>query len=145
MKRIFLAVTCLLALGATPAKLQVTDAWIRESNPARNITSAFLTLSNPTGKAIVVTGVTSPAAKIVEMHEMKTVDGVMSMRRVETIIVPPRGSVRLEPGGTHLMLIDLVTQARAGTALPLTLKLNDGKEIAVSALVKNPDEPQHAH
>lgn len=144
MKRIPIALLALLFVAAAPAKLEVSDAWIRESNPARNITSAFVTLRNPTGKAIVVVGVSAPVAKVVEMHEMKTIDGVMSMRRVDTIVVPARSSIKLEPGGMHLMLIDLVSRAKAGTVLPITFRINDGSSITVNAPVKNPDQ-QHAH
>lgn len=146
MKRIALLLSSLLLLAAAPSKLQVTDVWVRESNPARNITSGFFTLSNPTGNAITVIAVESPAAKIVEMHEMKTIDGMMSMRRTEKIVVPPRGAVKLEPGGMHLMLIDLVRPVKAGEEIPFTLTIDGGTKLTVKGAVKNPDAAAgHAH
>jgi copper(I)-binding protein len=146
MKRLTLLSVLLLAVAAAPAaKLQVSDPWVRESNPARNITSGFMTLTNPTGNAMTIVAVASPAAKIVEMHEMKTIEGMMSMRRTEKIVIPPRGTVKLEPGGMHLMLIDLVRPVKDGEEVTFVLTLEGGTKVAVKAAVKNPDAAGHAH
>ncbi len=140
MKRtaLILASLSLVAAAAAP-KLQVSEPWVRESNPARSVSSAYMILINPTARAITITGVASPAAKVVEMHEMKTVDGTMSMRRVDEIVVPPRSSIKLEPGGMHLMMIDLLRPLPAGETCALTLTIKDGGTVTVEAPVKNPD------
>ena len=139
MKQTVLLVSTLLLLAAGAPDLQVAGPWVRESNPATRITAVYLTLTNPTPHAITVVGASSPAAKVVEMHEMTTVDGVMTMRQTSKIVIPARGTVKLQPGGMHLMLIDLVEPLRAGASVDLTLKLEDGSPVVVHAPVKNPD------
>lgn len=136
MKRTLILLSSLLILAAAPPSLQVGGAWVRESNPASRITAAYLTLTNPSARPMAVVGITSPAAKVVEMHEMKTVDGVMSMQQVAKIVVPAKGTVRLEPNGMHLMLIDLEAPLRSGGTVELVLKLDDGSPVVVHAPVK---------
>lgn len=136
MKRAFVLLSSLLVVAAAPPSLQVSGAWVRESNPASRITAAYLTLHNPSSKPMTVAGVTSTAAGTVEMHEMKTVDGVMSMQQVSKIVVPAKGSVTLAPNGMHLMLIDLVAPLRGGQSVELVLKMDDGSPVVVHAPVK---------
>lgn len=136
MKRALVLLSSLLIVAAATPSLQVSGAWVRESNPASRITAAYLTLHNPSSKPMTVAGVTSTAAGTVEMHEMKTVDGVMSMQQVSKIVVPAKGSVTLAPNGMHLMLIDLVAPLRGGESVELVLKMDDGSPVVVHAPVK---------
>lgn len=118
-----------LAEGVT-----VSDVWIRE--PAGATAGAYLTLRNAGARAVALTGVTSDAAAFVEMHESRERDGMMSMRKVERLAVAPRGTTTLAPGGLHLMLINLKRPLRAGDAVPLTLRFDDGTTVTVAATVR---------
>jgi copper(I)-binding protein len=128
------------SLAKNPARLAVYDAWVRTPNPAVDVTGAYMTLVSSADVPLNVVAVSSPVANIVEMHEMKTVDGLMSMEKVNAIRIPPRATTKLAPGGTHLMLIGL------SKPLPrqadFTLRLDDGTTVTASAvlLVEKPDE-----
>jgi len=66
--------------------------------------------------------VSSLAAGVVQVHEMKMDAGVMSMRALETGLPLPAGkAVELKPGGYHVMLMDLKAPLQNGTFIPLTL------------------------
>jgi copper(I)-binding protein len=71
----------------------------------------------------------SPAAGIVEVHEMAMDGGVMKMRAIEGLALPMGTAVELKPGGYHVMLMDLKSQVKEGDAVPLTLtfETKDGK------------------
>ncbi|HYI12001.1 MAG TPA: SCO family protein [Thermoanaerobaculia bacterium] len=126
----------LLSLAAAPRGVTADAVWVAESNPAWKIAAAYASLANPTANKVSLVSASTPAARTVEMHEMTSAEGMMSMRQVERIDVPPNGTTRLEPGGTHLMLIDLTRDLRAGDAVVLTLQFDDGSVRTVSAPVR---------
>jgi periplasmic copper chaperone A len=102
-----------------------TRIWARASHPMQSIAAAYV-VSLPAA----ITAVTTPAARIVELHEMKTVNGVMSMNKVERIAAPPAE-------GAHLMLIDLVKPLKAGDVIALTLTFEDGSRETIEAPVRD--------
>lgn len=57
---------------------------------------------------------------------------MMRMRRVEAIDIPAGGEARLEPGGLHLMFIDLTAPLKQGEAVPVTLLFAKAGEVALS-------------
>ncbi len=71
----------------------------------------------------------------------------MRMRQVKAIEVPVGGEARLEPGGLHVMLIDIKAPLKEGQAVPLTLGFEDGSSKTVEARVVRPGAaaPQHQH
>lgn len=93
-------------------------------------------LVNTGTQADALVGASTDVAKIVEIHNMTMENGVMSMFPVEQIEIPAGGSVDLQPGGFHVMLIDLNQDLNVGDEVELTLKLASGKEIKVTAPVE---------
>lgn len=69
------------------------------------MSAGFFVLRNNTAEVINITGVYSPQFARVEIHETTVTDGVSRMRRLDALVVPAHGSVVLERGGKHLMLM----------------------------------------
>lgn len=135
---------------AAAAELEARDAWARATVPGQPVAAAYLTLRSDSG--VTVVGGASPAAKIVEIHEMKHEGGIMKMRAVRQLPVPAGQEVKLTPDGYHVMLMDLKAPLKAGDVLPLTLQYKDGQgklgRIEVKAEVKDlaassPAAPDH--
>ena len=59
----------------------------------------------------------------VEMHSMTMDGGVMRMRALPKIDLPAGQTVKLAPGGLHLMLIDVKQPLKAGDKVPLVLSI----------------------
>jgi copper(I)-binding protein len=127
-------------LAAAPAWSQVTvdQPWVRATVAAQKVTGAFMTLTAAKDSRLV--GVSTPAAGVVEVHEMKMVDDLMRMRQVTALDLPAGKPVALVPGGYHLMLFQLKQQLKDGDKVPLTLEIEDANKvrstIKVEALVK---------
>lgn len=129
----------LLAAGAAqapPADLSVEDPWVREAPAPRTTTAAYMVLRNLSSREIVLTGGSTPAAKVLELHEMIDEGGTMRMRKVERLVIPAKDSLTLRPGGLHLMLIELTRPLKIGEKVPITLTTADGRTIAVEADVR---------
>jgi len=106
------------------AAVDVRDAWVRFAVKGQSGTGAFMTLAAPSGARLV--GVTTPAAGLAEVHEMKMEGDVMRMRPVAGgLDLPPRQPVELKPSGYHVMLTDLKKPLAVGDTVPLELAFVD--------------------
>ncbi|MCW5592389.1 MAG: copper chaperone PCu(A)C [Burkholderiales bacterium] len=123
------------------AEITVSEAWVRGTVPAQKATGVFMKLKSTEDAKLV--SAASPAATIVEVHEMAMKGNVMEMRAVESIALPAGKTVELKPGGYHVMLIDVVKPLSKGATVPVTLTVvgKDGKRstFEVKAEVRAPD------
>ncbi len=120
--------------------LYVRDAWTRESPMVDLAGAAYLVIHNNTDAADALIGASSPVAEVVEIHQSSMDDeGVMSMSRVEEIPIPAHGDAVLEPGGYHIMLINLLEPLTEGMEVEITLDfLNAGSQTVTAAVGTGP-------
>ena len=123
---------------AAPAPIAVTAAWARPTPPGA-MGAAYLIISNAGDRADRLVAASTPAAGMAEIDETRSVGGIARMRALEALDVPPHGSVRLEPGALHIMLMDLPRPLAAGGHFPLTLRFRDAGAITVDVPVR--DQP----
>ena len=127
-----LALVGLFSAGiAAAADLEVASPWVRGTVPAQKATGAFMQLSSKGGVSLV--GVGSPAANIVEIHEMVMDNNVMKMRALPRLEVEAGKVLELKPGSYHVMLIDLKKPLSKGEIVPITLQV-EGKDRKVEAV-----------
>ncbi len=109
MRTLLFTVALAIALaacgGEQQAPLVATDVEITRPMPGRGMSAGFLVLTNNTDEVVRITGVTSPQFGSVEIHETTIEDGISRMRELDELVVPARGSVTLQRGGKHLMLM----------------------------------------
>ncbi|MBI5752871.1 MAG: copper chaperone PCu(A)C [Hydrogenophilales bacterium] len=117
---------------------KVSDAWVRLPPPGAQVAAAYLTLESK--QALSLSNVTSPAAETVEIHSMSMHKDMMEMRQLPALALEAGKPVKLEPGGLHLMLINLKKPLKEGDKVLLVLNFNQGKQVAgavgVQATVK---------
>lgn len=118
-------------LSAQAGEVKVDDPWVRGTVAGQMATGAFMTITAKEGGALVAAS--SPVAGVVEIHTMRMDGGVMTMRAIPRLDLPAGKAVQLEPGGYHVMLMDLKQPLQAGQMVPITLKL-EGKDKAASTL-----------
>lgn len=112
------------------------DAWISPLPPGMKMTAGFGTLHNPGPQAIEFTEFSSPAFGDVSLHRTEMVDGMSGMREVQTLSIPPGGTVELAPGGYHLMLMMPVTPLEEGQMVMIEMKSADGRSFGYQAVVE---------
>ena len=118
MYRLLLASALFVSLTAQ-AQVTVDDPWVRATVAPQKATGAFMQLTS--AKPVKVVAASSPAAAVVEIHEMKMDGGVMKMRAVDALALPAGQAVALKPGSYHVMLMGLKAPISAGETVPLTL------------------------
>lgn len=108
-----------LSLSAWAQTVKVEQPWVRATVPQQRATGAFMQLTASADSRLVAAQ--SPVAGVVEIHEMVLERDVMKMRAIPGLPLPAGQAVALQPGGYHVMLMDLKTQVKPGVPVPLTL------------------------
>jgi copper(I)-binding protein len=126
--------------SAAPAKeeipITVSEAWARPAAKGGSDV-VYLTLTNHAKTPERLIRAASPIARMTMLHTTKmAAGGVMQMRDVEGIDLPPGKSVSLAPGGLHIMLSGLEQTLKPGQTLPLTLTFASGREITLLVPVR---------
>jgi hypothetical protein len=130
------AVAC--TSGATPApSLSISGAWVRPPQGMDRPAAGYLVITGGS-QADALLSATTPAAMMVEIHETTTdASGMTGMHPIERLEIPARGSVTLQPGGYHLMLMQVVEGAvEVGKTVELRLTFEKAGEIVVQAEVR---------
>ena len=130
------AVACTAALAQTAAAVKVEGAWARATVQGQMGTGAFMTLTAKDGTRLV--GLSSPAAGVAEVHEMKMEGDIMKMRAVSALDLPAGKKVELKPGGYHVMLMDLKAPLAKNSTIPMTLLFKDAKGVESKLELKLP-------
>jgi periplasmic copper chaperone A len=119
--------------------LSVEGAWARPSPMVDRAGAAYMVIHNAAVTDDALVAASTPAAAFVEIHQTsEQADGTMAMTPVASIPVPAGGSAVLEPGGYHLMLIDLVAPLEPGAVLEVSLAFESGAELVVPVEVGMP-------
>ena len=125
------------AANAIPPRLLVSDAWVRGTVEGQTGSGAYKRLTSPEDAILI--GASSAVASKVEIHEMRLVNNLMTMRRVEKLLLPANTPVALEHG-YHVMLIGLRQRLQAGQTVKITLHLVDARggrfDVEVAAPVR---------
>ena len=143
-----LALSLLLSTGVLAAaadNVSVENPYVRLAPPSAPTTGAFMVLRNNGDKDIRVLRADSPAAKLTELHTHLNEGGVMKMRPVPAIDIKAKGEAVLQPGGLHIMLIELKAPLKEGDVVPITLSFDDGSSKKVDAPVQKPMPMEHMH
>lgn len=123
-----------LALSQS-ASLVARDAWVRKP-PAGETAAVYFVLENSGTQPVTVLGVTSPVAESAMIHETSVVDGQSRMRMRDKVVVPAGKSVAFAPEGLHVMFVGFRYDVAVGDRVPLTLQLEGGGKLAISAVVR---------
>ena len=128
LRAVSFAVLSWLAAAACAAEpVSVSNAWVRATVPGQSTGSAYMDLT--AGAPATLVAAQSAVAAKVQLHSMAMDGGVMKMRAVAKVELPAHQTVSLNPGGYHLMLVDLNHQLKAGERVPLSLVVADAKGV----------------
>lgn len=116
--------------------LSVSDAWVKAADTG--MTGGFGTLHNDSDEAVTVLAASSDVSTAMELHETVTTDagGMVMQAKDGGFAIPPHGEFVLEPGGNHIMFMDLAAPLVPGDEVRVTLTLSDDSTYEFSAPVK---------
>ena len=127
-----------LAGDYTLGNLTISHPWSRATAPGMPMGVAYLTITNRGKAADVLVAASTPAAAQVEIHQTTMSDGMARMRPVQEVAIAPGRTVKIEPGGIHLMLVGLKQPLSPLDTVPLTLRFRDAGEITIQLSIESP-------
>jgi copper(I)-binding protein len=109
-----------------PAPVAVDGAWARSTVAGQDTSGAYMTLT--AREPLTLVGAQTPAAGMVELHEMKMEGEVMKMREAQPVALVPGKPLKLAPGGGyHFMLMHVKSPLKPGSTIPMTLRFRDAQ------------------
>jgi copper(I)-binding protein len=122
--------------------LVITQAWSRATPGGAKVAGGYLTIENKGSAPDRLIGGSADVAAKVQVHEMATTNGVMTMRPLDGgLTIEPGKTVKLAPGGYHLMMLDLKSPLKKGDKLPVTLEFEKAGKVKVSFDVQSVGAP----
>lgn len=142
MKNIARTLVCLatLMLGTSAhaqevkaGDLVITQPWSRATPGGAKIAGGYVTIENKGTTPDRLVSAAGDIAGKVEIHEMTMNNGVMTMRPLDKgLVIEPGKTVKLAPGGYHLMLMDLKGPLKEGDKAPMTLQFEKAGKVMLS-------------
>ncbi|MCG2802983.1 MAG: copper chaperone PCu(A)C [Cellulomonas sp.] len=113
--------------------LTISDAWVKAVDSG--MTAAFGTLKNTTDQTVTIDSATSPAAPMLELHEVVTgTDGATTMQpKAGGFVLDPGATTTLAPGGEHVMFMGVSTPIKVGDEVTVSLHTTAGAECTMTA------------
>src|SRR5947207_6357691 len=125
--------TPLRADEAQAGDLVITQAWSRATPGGAKTGGGYLIIENKGSTPDRLIGGSADVAAKVEMHEMSMKNGVMTMRPLDKgLTIEPGKTVKLAPGGYHLMMMDLKQPFKPGDKVPVTLEFEKAGKVNLS-------------
>jgi hypothetical protein len=112
--------------------MHISQPWARATPKGASSAAGYMTITNKGTAPDRVSCVSSDAAAQCQIHSMTMDGGVMKMRPVEGgLEIKPGETVTLQPGGYHMMLVDLKHPLEAGQDVKATLKFDKAGTVDV--------------
>lgn len=119
---------------ASDCPLTVTDAWVKAVDTG--MTGAFGVVANSSDTDVIITAANTTAAGTTELHETVDNGGGTAMQPVSQFDVPAAGTITLEPGGNHIMLMNVPAPIAPGQDVVITLTCDGGGTAEFTAQAK---------
>lgn len=129
---------CFLPLHAdqTDADVKIDNAYVPQLPPSVMNRSAYFTITNSGNRKRTITGVHADGFKMAHLHRTEVIDGITSMKSVQTLEVESGETLVLEPGGIHIMLMNPEEVLLSTGEVPITLTFANGDAFSFVALIQ---------
>lgn len=104
-----------------PQRIDIESPWARPA-PAGGTSALYMTLVNGTTVTDTLKRVDMALADTTEIHETyQKEENVMGMRPIGPVPIAPKSRITLEPGGRHIMLLNLRSPLTADSTASVTV------------------------
>lgn len=125
-----LAASAVATAAPAPAGVRVEHPWIRWL-PANLPSAAYAVIVNDSDAMVRLVGAASGDYQSVMLHRSMLAHSDSRMEKVEHLDIPAHGSVKLAPGGYHLMLMHARHPIKPGDKVPVSLHFAGGATLQV--------------
>lgn len=110
--------------------IAIVNAWIRPAPPTASSMAAYFELVNNSDEDLKIVDSSSPDFELTMIHSTQIEDdGIARMQHLDSLVIPSKQRVVLEPLGKHMMLIQAVKPLNLGDTATIRLISDQGIEI----------------
>ncbi len=118
---------------AQSSDIAVVAPWLRATPKNASVAGGYLTITNKSASADILLGASLPMAPDGQVHSMSMAGGIMRMERLtKGLPIPAGATVKLTPGGYHLMFVKPKTQLNEGDTIAGSLTFAKAGKVAVT-------------
>jgi copper(I)-binding protein len=112
--------------------MHISTPWARATPKGAAAGAGYMTITNKGTAPDTVSCVSDDASAQCQIHSMTMEDGVMKMRPVDDgLEIKPGETVTLQPGGYHIMFVNLKHPLEQGQSVKATLKFEHAGTVDV--------------
>ena len=147
----FITLLCLLSTGLSSLShasemLHWKDAWVRSMPPGAQVSAAYGMLMNHGDQTVTLSAVSSEISSTAKMHEVIADGDQRRMAELESIDIAPHQTLIFEPGGRHIMLLDITAPPVEGETVEICAVSAAGTRACTAASVqRQAPEVQDTH
>ena len=147
----FAALIYLLSAGLSSAShanemLHWKDAWVRSMPPGAQVSAAYGMLMNHGDQTVTLSAVSSEISSTAEMHEVIADGDQRGMAELESIDIAPHQTLIFEPGGRHIMLLDISAPPIEGETVEIcAISAASTRACTAAAVRRQPPAEQDTH
>ncbi|HVI55346.1 MAG TPA: copper chaperone PCu(A)C [Luteibacter sp.] len=134
-----LVAAMLLVAGAAHAAdvptVKASEGWLRIL-PGNLPAGGYVSFENLSDHAVSIVGAASPDYAEAMIHRSSTDGGMGRMEMIDSVPLPPKGTLAFAPGGYHVMLMGAKHPVKPGDTLVVTFALSDGEKLPVTLLAR---------
>ena len=143
-----------LVLTATPVfahdykagNLEIHHPWSKAMNPGAKTGGGFMKITNHGTEPDRLVKVSSDVAGLIQVHEMKVDNGMMTMGEIPGgLEIAPGATVELSPGAIHVMFMSVKTPFKEGEKIKAVLTFEKAGDVAVEFKVEPANKGDDGH
>ncbi|UCD24401.1 MAG: copper chaperone PCu(A)C [Gemmatimonadota bacterium] len=132
--------------------LEITDAYAPAPASA-DVGSLYFTVINHGGEADTLVAIETSAGGTASLHDMVRIDGTMRMQATGAVEVAPSHTLRMAPGGYHVMIEHVTVRPEVGDTLDVIVTFARAGQVElrvpiltysdVARLLEDPGDRRH--
>ena len=137
-------------MGQGPSTIQLDNAWIRRTSMTGQVeqgghggsmmnpeeSALYVTVSNHGGEPDALLAASSAVATTGVLHQTLSQNGTTVMQLQEQFTIPAGGTLEMQPGSFHIMLLGLKQALSPGERVPVRLVFQKAGPVSVEAVVR---------
>ena len=122
-----------------PDSLTISGGWLRPAASGQN-SAAYLHIFNGTSHTDTLRAITTDLTEQAGIHETYQENGMTGMRPAALLPIAPKSLLKLQPGGLHIMLMNVNKQLAEGDSVEIQLQFSEAgtKQLRLPVKLSNP-------
>ena len=125
--------------------ITVSDSYLVVFGKNAKSGAGYFVVSNKNSSALILNEVRADFGVAMLHKTVVNKKGIAKMKHLKNIVVPSNGSMKLEPGGAHIMFINIETELNEAKKYPITLIFEGQGALDVDFTLKSPRKNKQAH